>query len=107
MKLPINQQDLDLNILYMTQTSMRHLSSGCNKSVRDWTSRDHKRYRESLTGLETCKAFPTRTLDQKNYGTNKTKQEPAEPYDGLFIEQSLLKGHLYRLGPSNDPICIW
>jgi hypothetical protein len=66
------------------------------KAVRDWTSRNHKEYRESITGLiQGPSARRTKDLLKLN------RQ--------LRWVVGLLTGHrhLFKLGLTDDPICEW
>jgi hypothetical protein len=67
------------------------------KAVRDWTNRNQK-----TLGIhywtQTGKGIYIRTLCQTNEGSVETKQRP-----GLPTGHCHLKGHLFKLGLTDDP----
>jgi hypothetical protein len=67
------------------------------KAVRDWMKRDHIQTWESTNGLI------IRTLCQKNKESVEIKQIPIK-LDSRTIYRTLsLKGHLFKLGLTDDP----
>jgi hypothetical protein len=81
------------------------ISAGiANKVVCDWTRRDHQKYRV-LNRTQTDKGIPKRTLYQKNQEIVKTKQVPVTVGDSTTYGTCHLKGHLFKMGLTDNPIC--
>jgi hypothetical protein len=54
---------------------------------------------------QTGKGIYIRTLCQKNEGSVETKQRSAKMGDRIITGHCHLKGHLFKLGLTDDPIC--
>jgi ribonuclease HI len=78
------------------------------KAVRDWMSRIHKEYWESLTGLKTDKGTYTRALYQKKKAKDllRLNRDQLRWVVGLLTGHCHLKRHLFKLGITADPICV-
>jgi hypothetical protein len=75
------------------------------KAVRDWTSRKHKEYWETLTGLRQAKGLiqghsARSTKDLLRFNRDQLRWEV-----GLLTGHCHLKEHLFKLGLINDTIC--
>jgi hypothetical protein len=69
------------------------------KAIRDWTNRNHKKYWESVTGLiQGPSARRTKDLLKLN-------RDQIRWVVGLLTGHCHLKGHLFKLGLTDDPIC--
>jgi hypothetical protein len=73
------------------------------KAVRDWASRKHKEYWESLTGLRQAKGLIQRARRTKDL--LRLNRDQLRWVVGLLTGLCHLKGHLFKLGLINDPIC--
>jgi hypothetical protein len=73
------------------------------KAVRDWTNSNHKKILGIHNWSKTGKGTYTRALCQKNVGSVEIKQRPIKM--GLFTGHCHIKGHLFKLGLADDPIC--
>jgi hypothetical protein len=70
------------------------------KAVRDWTNRNHKKYWESTTGLKQAKGLIPGPSDLL-----KSNRDQLRWVVGLFPGHCHLKGHLFKLGLTDDPTC--
>jgi hypothetical protein len=81
------------------------ISTGvAKKAVRDWTNRSHKKHWESVTGL-TGKGTYIRALCQKNEDLLKLNRDQLRWVVRLFTGHCHIKGHLFKLGLTDDPTC--
>jgi hypothetical protein len=65
------------------------------RAVRDWTSRDHKKYWESLTGPSV-----RRTKELLKLNRNQLQW-----VTGLLTGHCYLKRHLFKMGLTESPTC--
>jgi hypothetical protein len=75
------------------------------KAVRDWTSRQHKEYWESLTGLRQAKGLIQGPSARRTKDLLRLNRDQLRWVVGLLTGHCHLKGHLFKLGLINDPIC--
>jgi hypothetical protein len=75
------------------------------KAVRDWTSRKHKEYWESLTGLRQEKGLIQRPSARRTKGLLRLNRDQLRWVVGVLTGHCHLKGHIFKLGLINDPIC--
>jgi hypothetical protein len=71
------------------------------KAVRDWTNTDHKKEWESLAGLKQAKEFIHRPSAR---GTMVNRNQSSWVV-GLPTGHCHLKGHLFEMGLTDNPIC--
>jgi hypothetical protein len=82
------------------------ISVGISKrAVRDWTSRDHKKYWESLTGLEQAKGFLQGPSVRRTKELLKLNRNKLRWVTGLLTGHCHLKGHLFKMGLTESPTC--
>jgi hypothetical protein len=75
------------------------------KAVRDWMNRNDKKHWESTTGLKQAKKTYILALCQRNEGSVEIKQTPIKMGGRTTYWTLHLKGHLFKLGLTDDPIC--
>jgi hypothetical protein len=75
------------------------------KAVREWTNRDHKKYRESLTGLKQAKGFLQGPSVRRTKKLLKLNRNQLRWVTGLLTGHCHLKGHLFKMGLTNSPTC--
>jgi hypothetical protein len=75
------------------------------KAVRDWTNRNHKEYWESITGLREAKGLIQGPSARRTKDLLKLNRDQLRQVVGLLTGHCHLKGHLFKLGLANDPIC--
>jgi hypothetical protein len=75
------------------------------KAVRDWTNRKHKEYWESLTGLKQAKGLIQGPSARRTKDLVRLNRDQLRWVVGLLTGHCHLKGHLFKLGLINDPIC--
>jgi hypothetical protein len=81
-------------------------SAGINKkAVRDWTNRDHKKYWESLIGLRQAKGFLKGPSVKRTKKLLKLNRYQLRWVTGLLTGHCHPKGHLFKKGLTNSPIC--
>jgi hypothetical protein len=75
------------------------------KAVRDWTDRTHKNYWESTTGLKQAKGFISGPSARQTKDLLKLNRDQLRWVVGLLTGHCHLKGHLFKLGLTDDPTC--
>jgi hypothetical protein len=68
------------------------------KAVRDWTSRKHKAYWESLTGLRQAKGLIQGPSARRTNDLLRLNRDQLRWVVGLLKGHCHLKGHLFKLG---------
>jgi hypothetical protein len=82
------------------------ISAGiAKKAVRDWTNRDHKKYWESLTVLKQAKGFLQGPSVRRTKELLKLTRNQLHRVTGLLTGHFHLKGHLFKMGLIDSPIC--
>jgi hypothetical protein len=61
------------------------------KAVRDWTDRNHKKYRESTTGLKQAKGFISGPSTRRTKDLLKLNRDQLRWVVGLFTEHCHLR----------------
>jgi hypothetical protein len=72
------------------------------KAVRDWMSRKHQEYRESLTGLRQAKGLIQGPSARRMKDLLRLNRDQLRWVIGLLTGHCHLKGHLFKL---DGPIC--
>jgi hypothetical protein len=75
------------------------------KAARDWANRNHKKYWESVTGLTQAKGLIQGPSVRRTKDLLKLNRDQLRWVVGLLIGHCHLKGHLIKLGLTDDPIC--
>jgi hypothetical protein len=75
------------------------------KAVGDWTSRKQKEYWESLTGLRQAKGLIQGPSASRTKDLLRLNRDQLRWVVGLLTGHFHLKGHPFKLGLINDPIC--
>jgi hypothetical protein len=75
------------------------------KAVRDWMSRKHQEYRESLTGLRQAKGLIQGPSTKRMKDLLRLNRDQLRWVVGLLTGHCHLKGYLFKLGLTDDPIC--
>jgi hypothetical protein len=75
------------------------------KAVRDWTDRKHKKYWESTTGLKQAKRFISGPSARRTKDLLELNRDQLRWVVGLLTGHCHLKGHLFKLGLTDDPTC--
>jgi hypothetical protein len=75
------------------------------KATRDWTNRNHKEYWESATGLTQAKGIIRGPSARRTKDLLKLNRDQLRWVVGLLTGRCHLKGHLFKLGLTDDPIC--
>jgi hypothetical protein len=86
---------------------LRCMATACKQASYCWllTHSVHVTILRILNRTQTDKGILIRTLCQKNQGTVTTKHNQLRRVPGLLTGHSHLKGHLFRMGLTNSPIC--
>jgi hypothetical protein len=75
------------------------------KSVRDWRNRNHQKYWEPIIGLKQAKGLIPGPSARRTKDLLKRDREQLRWVVGLFTGHCHLKGHLFQLRLTDDPIC--
>jgi hypothetical protein len=75
------------------------------KVVRDWMKRNHKKHWEFTTGLKQAKGLTPGLSARRTKDLLKLNRDQLRWVVGLFTGQCHLKGHLLKLGFTDDPSC--
>jgi ribonuclease HI len=75
------------------------------KAVKDWANRNHKKCWESTTGLKQAKGPIPRTSARRTKDLLKLNRDKLKWMVGLITGHCHLKGHLFKLGLTDDPNC--
>jgi hypothetical protein len=75
------------------------------KAVRDWINRNHKEYWESLTGFRQAKGLIQGPSARRTKDLLKLNRDQLRWVVGLLTGHCYLKGHLFKLGLTDDHIC--
>jgi hypothetical protein len=75
------------------------------KAVRDWMSRKHQEYWESLTGLRQAKGLIQGPSAKRTRDLLRLNRDQLRWVVGLLTGHCHLKGHLFKLSLTADPIC--
>jgi hypothetical protein len=90
----------------MKPESVWGISTGvAKKEIRDWINSNHKKYWESLTGLKEAKGLIQKPSARRMKELLKLNRNQLRWVVGLFTENCHLKGHLFKLGLTDEPIC--
>jgi hypothetical protein len=84
---------------------LRHLSRSCEESGQGRTNRNHKTYWESVTGLTQAKGLIQGPSARRMKDLLKLNRDQLRWVVGLLTGHRHLKGHLFKLGLTDDPIC--
>jgi hypothetical protein len=72
--------------------------------IRDWTNRNHKEYWEFTTGFRETKGLIQWPSVRRTKDLLKLNRDQLRWVVGLHIGHCHLKGHLFELGLTNNPI---
>jgi hypothetical protein len=75
------------------------------KAIRDWTTMNHKKYWESLTGLREAKGLIRGPSAKRVKELLKLNRKHLRCVVGLLTGHCHLKGRLFKLGLSDCPTC--
>jgi hypothetical protein len=75
------------------------------KAVRDWMKRDHKRHWDSTTGLKQAKGLIFGPSAKTTKDLLKLNRDKLRWVVGLRNGPYHLKGHLFKMDLTEDPIC--
>jgi hypothetical protein len=75
------------------------------KAVRDCTDGNHKKYWESTTGLTQAKGFISGPSARRTKDLLKLNRDQLRWVVRLLTGHCHLKGHLFKLGITDDPTC--
>jgi hypothetical protein len=75
------------------------------KAVRDGTNRNHKKYWEFTTGLKQTKGLLLGPSARRTKDLLKLNRDQLRWVAGLLTGHYHQKGHLFKLGLTEDPIC--
>jgi hypothetical protein len=79
------------------------------KAVRDWTNRNNnnnkKKHCESTTGLKGAKRLIPGPSARRTKDLLKSNRDQLRWMIGLFTGQCHIKGHHFKLGLTDGPIC--
>jgi hypothetical protein len=82
------------------------ISTGAaKKAVTDRTNINHKKHWESTTGLKQAKGLMPGSSARRTKDLLKLNRNQLRWVVGLFTGHYHLKGHLFKLGLTNDPTC--
>jgi hypothetical protein len=75
------------------------------KAIGDWKSKKHQEYWESLTGLRQAKGLIQGPFTKKTKDPLRLNRDQLRWVVGLLTRHCHLKGHLFKLGFTDDHIC--
>jgi hypothetical protein len=75
------------------------------KAVKDWTHRDHKNHWEFLTGLKQAKGLIQGPSARRTKELLSLNRNQLQWVGGLLTGDCHLKGHLFKMGLTDSPIC--
>jgi hypothetical protein len=75
------------------------------KAAMDWTNRNHKILWESMTGLTQANELILGPTAGRTKDLLKLNRDQLRWVVGLLTGHCYLKGHLFKLGLTDDPIC--
>jgi hypothetical protein len=75
------------------------------KAVGAWTNRNHKKYWESVTGLTQAKGLIKGPSSRRRKDLLKLNRDQLRWVVGLLTGHCQLKGHIFKLGLTDDRIC--
>jgi hypothetical protein len=75
------------------------------KAVMDWINRNHKKYWESVIGLKQAKGLILGPSARRTMALLKLNRDQLRWVVGLLTGHCHLKGHLFQLGLTDNPIC--
>ena len=75
------------------------------KAIRDWTNRNHKKHWDSITGLKQAKGFISGPSAKRTRDLLKLNRDQLRWRVGLLTGHCHLKGHLFKLGLTDDSTC--
>jgi hypothetical protein len=75
------------------------------RGVRDWTNINHKKQRESTTGLKQAKGHISGPSARRIKDLLKLNRDQLRWIVELFTGHCRLKGQLFKLGLTDDPTC--
>jgi hypothetical protein len=75
------------------------------KAIRGWTNRNHWKYWESITGLKQAKGLIPGPSARRMNDLLKLNRQQLRWVVGLLAGHCHLKGHPFKLGLRDDPIC--
>jgi hypothetical protein len=75
------------------------------KAVRDCMNRHHKEHWEAIIGLKHAKGFILGPFARRTMDLLKLNKDQLRWLTGLFSGHCHLKGHLFKLGLTDDPTC--
>jgi hypothetical protein len=73
------------------------------RAARDWSNRNHKKQWESTTGLKQAKRLISGPSARRTKALLKLNRDQLGWIVGLFTGHCHLKGHLFKLGLTDDP----
>jgi hypothetical protein len=75
------------------------------KAARDWMKRNKKKHWESTTGLKQEKGLTSGPSAKRTKDLLKLNRDQLRWVVGLLNGHCHLKGHLFKMGLTDDPIC--
>jgi hypothetical protein len=75
------------------------------KAVRDWTNRNNIKQWEFTIGLKQAKGLISGPSARRSKDLLKLNEDQLRWIVGLFTGHCHLKGHLFKRGLTDDPIC--
>jgi hypothetical protein len=106
-KRQISWQEQDLNIRSHDLNQSAASVGVTKKAVRDWTNINHKKHWESTTGLKQAKGLMSDPSAKRMKDLLKLNRDQLRWTVEKFTGHCHLKGHLFKLGLTDDPTCEW
>jgi hypothetical protein len=75
------------------------------KAVSNWLNRKHTKQWEFIIGLRKAKEFISEPSAKRTRDLLKLDRDQLRWIVGLYTGHCHLKGHLFKMGLTNDPIC--
>jgi hypothetical protein len=75
------------------------------RAIRDWVYREHHKYWKSIFGQKHAKCFLDGPSTKRTIEYLKLSRFQARQVTGLLTGHCHLKGHLFKLGKADNPIC--
>jgi hypothetical protein len=75
------------------------------RAVKDWMNRKHIIQWESITGCKQAKELIIGPSAKRSKDLLRLNRDQLRRMEGLFTGHCHLKGHLFKLGSTDDPTC--
>jgi hypothetical protein len=74
-------------------------------AIGDWMRRDHQKYQQSNPRQSQAKIFFSKLPAKRTVEFLKLRRSQARQVIGLLTGHCYLKGHLFKMGTNDSPVC--